>query len=123
MVTASDRKGRGGLGCLASLAVLGLLGYVATRVVPPWTHYEQYADQMRENARFGLTLPDSAIRARLIAQADSLELPEAARHISIVRRAGRHGTITIKADYIETISLPLIGVRHIHFIPTAVEPL
>src|ERR1019366_302682 len=86
-------------------------------------HYEQCQDEMRSDARFGTTLTDSIIRIRLLAQVDTLGLPAEARRITIRRRNGRPPTITISTEYTERITLPIFGVKLLHFKPTAEEPL
>jgi len=123
-VTSSrDRAGRGALGCLASIVLLGLIGYIAVQFLPPWMHYEQFRDEMRSDARFAVTLPDSVIRIRLMAQADTLGLPPEAKRIVIRRRTGRLPTIRISAEYTERIKLPIFGIKLLHFKPHVEEPL
>jgi hypothetical protein len=99
------------------------MGYIGVRFLPPWMHYEQFRDEMRSDARFATTLTDSTIRLRLVAQADTLGLPPEARRIAIHRRGGRPPTITISAEYVEHINLPIFGMKLVHFKPTAEEPL
>lgn len=118
-----DRAGKGGLGCLGTIVVFVLIIYFGARIIPPWMHYEQFQDEMRSDARFGTTLTDSIIRIRLLAQVDTLGLPAEARRITIRRRNGRPPTITISTEYTERITLPIFGVKLLHFKPTAEEPL
>jgi hypothetical protein len=118
-----DRAGKGGKGCLGTIVIIVVVAYFGARVIPPWMHYEQFQDEMRADARFGTTLPDSIIRIRLVAQADTLGLPAEAKRIVIRRRSGRPPTITISADYSEKILLPIFGIKLLHFKPKAEEPL
>lgn len=118
-----NRHGKGGLGCLGTIVVFGLIAWFGSRFINPYMHYEQFRDEMRSEARFGTSLPDSIILIRLRAQADTLGLPIEAKKISIRRRGGRPPTITISADYAEKITLPIFGIKLLHFKPKAEEPL
>ena len=100
-----------------------MVGYFAARVIPHWIAYEQFRDEMKADARFGATLPDSSIRIRLVAEADTLGLPPEAKRITIKRRMGRPPIITISADYTVKVNFPIFGVRSFHFKPSAEEPL
>ncbi len=119
MVTVwRDCRGRGALGCLGSLLVLAALIYAGFIFGPPWLRYQQYRDEMKTEARFSISLPDSVIRSRLAVRADSLRLPAAARKISIVRHGGSPPTIIISAAYDEHLHLLLLGTRTLHFKPS-----
>lgn len=118
-----DRAGKSGIGCLGSIVLIAAVVYFAARFIPPWIAYEQFRDEMKADARFATTLTDSAIRVRLIAQADTLGLPPEAKQIVIRRRAGRPPTITIGADYFVKVNLPIFGIKLVHFKPTAEEPI
>lgn len=122
MVMPGGRRGAGSMGCITSLLLLALMVYLANQFGRPWFRYQQFRDEMRTNARFAVTLPDSVILTRLRARADSLRLPEAAQRISIVR-TGRPGSITISTTYVEVIKLILVGEKRITFTPKAEEPL
>ncbi|HEX3928347.1 MAG TPA: hypothetical protein VHW65_10145 [Gemmatimonadales bacterium] len=123
MVTLRDRHGRTSLGCLGTIVLFVVIGYLAAELGPPWLRYQQFNDEMRSAARYGVSLPDSVIRARIMARADSLRLPLAAHHVVIVRHRGTNGTIRISAPYTETIHLLLLGDRTLHFKPSAEESL
>lgn len=103
--------------------MVALVGYTALQFIPPWMHYAQFRDEMRANARFGTTLPDSVIKTRLVAQVDSLHLPREAKKITIRRRGGRPPTITISAEYDERVKVPIFGIKILHFKPTVQESL
>jgi hypothetical protein len=119
----TDRAGRSNLGCLGTILGLAFVGFLAIRIGPPWFRYEQYAAEMRFNARFASTLPDSQIRVRLSLQVDSLGLPDAARKVSIKRHGSHPQLITIRAEYDELVNIPIFGVKKVHFAPHAEEPL
>ena len=118
-----DRAGKSGIGCLGSIVIIILVAYFGARFIPPWMHYEQFRDEMKSDARFGATLPDTSILIRLRAQADTLGLPPEAKAISIRRRGGRPPTITISADYFVKVNVPIFGVKLLHFKPRVEEPL
>ena len=122
MVVSSSRSGRVAFGCLLSLGIIALILYAGAKLGPPWLHYQQYRDEMRNEARYAVSLPDSVIRARLGERADSLGLPDAAKRITI--RKGLHpSTVTISSDYTVVIDLFLLGKKTLHFHPSAGEPL
>lgn len=110
-----NRDGRVRLGCLLVLVVVSATTYFVWNAGEVWMRYYQYQDAMKQEARFAARNSDAVIRTRLIAKADSLGLPEAARRIRI--RRTRH-TVYIWADYTETVELPLF-VREFEFSPHA----
>ena len=118
-----DRGGKSGIGCLGTIISILLIAFIGGRFIPPWLHYSQFRDEMKTEARYGASLPDSSIRMYLLAQVDSLGLPPEARKIIIRRRAGRPPTITISADYTVKVSVPIFGFKLLHFKPTVEEPL
>ena len=118
-----DRAGRGGFGCLVSIVLLVILGYLGTRFIPPYMRYGQFRDSMRADAGFATTMSDSAIRSGLVAQADSLHLPPEAHRIRIRRAGGHPPTITISAEYSESVDLPIFGIKVLHFKPSVEAPL
>lgn len=92
-------------------------------MIPPWLRYEQFDAEMRSNARFAVTLPDSVIRVRLASQVDSLGLPPGAKMISIQRHGSHPAVITIRSEYDELVTLPIFGAKKLHFKAHAEEPL
>ena len=117
-----DRRGRGLLGCLFPIVLLVTFIYVATLFGRPWFAYRQYQDEIRSVAKLNETLSDSAMTHRIMARADSLDLPEAAKRITI-RRLPDPARLEIRAEYTRTVRLPLLGDKVITFKPNAVEPL
>jgi hypothetical protein len=118
-----DRAGKSGIGCLGTIVLLVLVAYFGGRFFPPWLANQQFRDEMKTDARFGATLPDSMIRMRLVALADTLGIPPEGKKISIRRRPGRPPTITISTAYTVRVTLPIFGVKLLHFKPSAEEPL
>lgn len=110
-----NREGKVSLGCLFVLLLLSATSYFAWNVGEVYLRFYQYQDSMKQEARFAARNPDIVIRTRLLAKADSLELPEAARRIRI--RRTKH-TVFIWAEYTETVELPIF-VRELEFYPHA----
>ncbi|MES2123809.1 MAG: hypothetical protein V4503_03880 [Gemmatimonadota bacterium] len=118
----SSRRGAGALGCLATLVITAALVLLAVRFGKPWFRYQQFRDVMKSSARYAVSIPDSVIRVRLLATADSLGLPKAARRVSIVRSASP-AQIVISSDYTESVEIPLYGKVVVRFKPRAEEAL
>jgi hypothetical protein len=109
------RRGMGTTGCLLTLLLLAALGYFGLKLGEVYWRYLEYKNVMTEQAKFASNFSDEQIRQRLVVSADSLGLPPDASVITI-ERTGHH--ISISADYVETVELPL-HVRHINFSPRA----
>lgn len=125
MVTSSpnqSRRGGSALGCLFSLVVVAAALFIAVQFGKPWFRYQQFHDVMKNQARYAVSLPDSVIRARLIASADSLGLPKEAKRLRIDRQRSP-ASITISSDYVEKVMVPLYGPFTIRFKPRAEEAL
>jgi hypothetical protein len=119
---AQSRRGSGTLGCLLWVVGAAVLIFLAVQFGKPWFRYQQFHDVMRSSARYAVTLPDSVIRTRLIAVADSLGLPKEARRVTI-RRSSAPAKIVISSGYTEKVNLPLIGPVMLKFAPRAEEAL
>lgn len=123
MVTHLDRRrGNSRFGCTVLLLVFLAVVYAGFTLGRPWLRYQQYRDEMRTNARFAVTLPDSVIRARLLERADSLRMPKEARRI-VIQRTSSPDMIRISADYDEYVDLLFVGRKKLHFHPSVEEPL
>lgn len=123
VTTRGNRAGGTKLGCVGSLLLLGLFIYAAAKLGPPWLHYQQFRDEMRADAQFANSLPDSVIRNRLVLRADSLRLPpEAVRNLSI-RRTRNPRVIVIRTQYSERIRFFLLGDKMWTFHPRVEEPI
>lgn len=120
MVTLpASRRGASKVGCLVPLVVLGLLLYAGVLFGKPWFRYQQWRDDFNNSAGFATTLSDSAIRSRLAASADSLNLPEAAKRHLNIQRLPRPARIEIRSEYTETVHLPWFGDKVLTFKPFA----
>lgn len=102
MVT-TPRSGRTSLGCLFMLLIISAAGYFGYNIGRVYWRWYQFQDAMGQEARFAAHTDDDAIRLRLAAKADSLELPEGAQRVQI-RRTDH--TIFIWSDYIELVEFP-----------------
>ncbi|MEP6590541.1 MAG: hypothetical protein ABJC19_05100 [Gemmatimonadota bacterium] len=118
----SSRRGAGALGCVATMVILVAAILLVVSFGKPWFRYQQFRDVMKSSARYATSLPDSVIRARLLATADSLGLPKAAKRISILRSASP-AQIIISSEYIESVQVPLYGTVKVKFKPRAEEAL
>ena len=109
------RGGRSTLGCLFMLLLLTAAGYFAVNVGEPYLRYYRYQDAMRQEVRFAQSRSDDAIKRRLAAFADSLGMPEEARHVTVKRGAK---SISVWSEYYEHVEMPLF-LREIYFNPSA----
>jgi len=96
------------------LLILAVGAYIAVDFGEAYFRYYQFKDAMGQEARFATTKTDDQITERLVALADSLQLPPGAELISIQRSTS---VITISSDYDEVIVLPLKKERVLHFHP------
>ena len=110
------RRGATNLGCLLPLLIIAIVVYFAIDFGQVYFRAYQFKDAMTSEANFASTLTDEAITRRLVALADSLQLPPGAELITIVRSPR---SITISSDYDEIIQLPMKKERVIHFHPQA----
>lgn len=108
---------------MGTLAIVAIIVFLVAGFFPPILHYSQFHDQMRSEARYGVSLADSVIRQRLMTLADTLGLPPEAKKITIQRRGGRPPTITITSEYTERVNVPFFGVKLLHFKPSAEESM
>jgi hypothetical protein len=117
-----SRRGGGTLGCLVWILLAAGLIFLAVQFGKPWFRYQQFHDVMKSSARYAVTLPDSVIRARLVAVADSLDLPSEAKRVTI-RRSSAPAKIVISSEYSEKVVLPLINPVVLRFKARAEEAL
>ncbi|HEU4749047.1 MAG TPA: hypothetical protein VFS56_11135 [Gemmatimonadaceae bacterium] len=108
------RRGISTLGCLLPLLLLAAAGYFAYPAAEAYFRFYKFKDAMGQEARFATTQTDEHITRRLVALADSLEMPPGAELITIERGAT---IITISADYHEVIPLPFDREKVLHFHP------
>ena len=110
------RRGATNLGCLLPLLIVAIVVYFAIDFGQVYFRAYQFKDAMTSEANFASTLTDEAITRRLVALADTLQLPPGAELITIVRSPT---SITISSDYDEIVQLPMKKERVIHFHPQA----
>ena len=117
MVTS--RRGTSSMGCLFSLLIAAAVIYFGSDVVGAYWRFYEYQDAMNMLVKFAPRTSNETLIVRLRAHADSLNLPDDARRISIQRTETMLG---IEADYDEHIEFPMYA-RDIHFHPHAEGPL
>jgi hypothetical protein len=111
-------KARGGtsrLGCLVQLIILGGILYFGVFMGEDALSYYRLRDAMKQEARFAGHRTDQQIRDRLKAFTDSVQLPEAAKEIRIVRDENK---IHIWTEYDQEVKLPFNQSRVIHLRPS-----
>ena len=113
--TMHARRGAGRLGCLLQIALIACVIYVGSLVVDDVMAYYRYRDAMKQEVRFAATRSDAEMRRRLLAFADSVKLPRAAREMNIVRDERR---IRIWSEYDVDLKLPFYE-RTFHLRPSA----
>ena len=109
-----NRRGGSRLGCLLPLALVAVVLYYGFPAGEAYFRFYKYKDAMGQEARFATTQTDEHINKRLVALADSLDMPPGAELVSIVRSGNM---ITISAEYDEVIPLPFDKEHVIHFTP------
>ncbi len=108
-----SRPGKSSYGCLVFALLLGAILYFGFNIGNVYFRYYQFQDAMNQESRFAARNGNEIIIAHLVAQADSLGLPEGAKKIQIRRKPNQ---IWIWCDYIETVELPWM-VKEISFEP------
>ncbi len=108
------RRGASTLGCLIPLLLLAVVAYFGFPAGEAYFRFYQYKDAMGQEARFASTVTDEHIKTRLVALADSLDMPPGAELLTIDRTTT---TITISAEYDEVIRLPFNKEKVIPFRP------
>jgi hypothetical protein len=114
-VVATPRRGTSQLGCLVWILALAFCSYFAVNIGKDYYAFREFQDRMVGETRNAKRRTDGQMRAHLVALADSLELPEPARHV-YVRRV--QGMIYIWANYYVNVELPGF-VYQWHFNPQA----
>ena len=97
--------GRGRLGCLFALLIVVVGIYYGIPIVRDYWNYYKLVDEMRTNARFGLTMTDEEMLRRLRITVVELDLPEDAKRF-VIRRSKFPPTVAIKTQYRQPIDLP-----------------
>jgi hypothetical protein len=110
------------LGCLFVLAVLALAVYVGKDVGMVYWRAYQMQDEVKTQASFAPALTDKVILERLVAQADSLNVPLGTGDWYIKRTTRAPKEITISAAYDDSVVFKLLSWRKVlrfHFTPHA----
>jgi hypothetical protein len=120
-VARGNRRGSSNLGCLLWLLAFTAALYYGVHIGEIYWRYFRVVDAMKGQARMAESLTDEAIKRRLIAMTDTLDLPSAGRRFRVTRSLQRRN-ITITTRYSEHLELPLFE-RTFHFRPRVSEPL
>lgn len=115
MVTRTPRRGTSSIGCLFTLLILAAVIYFGVNIGEVYWRFYEYQDAMQQEVRFAAHNSNDAILTSLRAQADSLELPEAAGNVQIRRT---QTMISVESEYYERIELPMY-VREVRLHPHA----
>jgi hypothetical protein len=117
-----NRRGGSRLGCLIPLALLGAFVYAGVLFGRPWFAYRQYRDEMVAVVNMSQVISDSAMMVRIRARADSLGLPASAKRVEF-RRLQNPPRLEVRAEYTQSVKVPFLGEKVLHFKPSAVEKL
>ncbi len=115
-----NRRGGSRLGCLVPMLLLGIFAYAAVLFGRPWFAYRQYQDEMIAVVNMNQVTSDSAMLVRILARADSLGLPPAAKRVQF-RRLSDPPRLEVRAEYKYTVKVPFVGEKVLTFRPSAVE--
>lgn len=116
------RRGEAGktrFGCLFMIFVVVSAAYFARDVPGMFLRYYQLQDEVKSQASFAPGLTDAAILERLVATADTLDIPLGPKQWTIKRD---HGEINIRAAYEDSVVVHVLNWRrvfHFHFEPHA----
>lgn len=80
-----NRRGTSATGCLFQILILGGLVYGGMHIGQPYYRYYRYRDAINQQARFAILRSDDSVRKDILANADSLALPQAAYYVQIAR--------------------------------------
>jgi len=111
------QRGAGRLKAILWLAILAAMIYASVKVIPIYVNEYQFQDSMVTTARFATVnhqTPDE-IRATLMKQAQTDDLPVQAEDIHVVNDAGN---VKISADYSVTVDLSVYQLT-LNFHPSA----
>jgi hypothetical protein len=110
-----NRRGASKLGCLLSTLLLVAAGYYGLKIGQVYYNASEYQNVMKASLRIAEVSTDKQIQDRILAEADTLGLPDEAKEITLVR-TGRH--IEVSAEYDVTVDLPFKKKTY-HFTPNA----
>jgi hypothetical protein len=116
-----NQRGAGNLGCLLWLLAFTAVLYYGVHIGEVYWRYFRILDAMKGQAGMARSLTDQAIKRRLVAMTDTLDLPSEAQRFEVTRSLQRR-SITITTRYSEHLALPLFE-RTFHFRPRVSEPL
>lgn len=117
---SSARAGTSRLGCVIYIAILVGIIYFAFYAGQDLLDYYRLRDAMKQEGRFATLRTDEQIKDRLRLFADSLDMPDAARDINIVRD---DSIIRIWTEYDQPLRLPFDIKKSVHLRPSIEDHL
>jgi hypothetical protein len=111
----TNRRGASKIGCLFSVLILAGAAYYGLKIAQVYYNASSYENVMKASVRVAEVSTDKQIQDKILAEADTLGLPDEAKEITLVR-TGRH--IEVSAEYDVTVELPF-KKKTFHFAPTA----
>lgn len=116
-----DESGKGRLGCLVWMLIGAAGVYYGQGLGLHYVQYYRMQQEMQSQAVLAPALDDGAIRRRLIAKAEALDLPEDAKRITI-RRLGTPREIVISTTWQVILEVPFFTYP-VTFHPVVHAPL
>jgi hypothetical protein len=110
-----NRRGASKIGCLFSTLILAAVAYYGLKIGQVYYNASSYENVMKASVRVAEISTDKQIQDKIVAEADTLGLPDEAKEITLVR-TGRH--IEVSAEYDVIVDLPF-KKKTFHFAPTA----
>ncbi len=120
-----DESGKGRLGCLFLVMLVVFLIYVGKDFGAVYFRYFEINDEVKTQAEFAPALTDAAIRDRLVARSDELDIPIGPKQW-VITRTRSPSEISISATYTDSVVVDLPGfhrVYYFHLTPSARAPL
>ncbi len=110
------RRGASALGCMFSLVLIAACVYFGGSFASAYLDYYRYKDAMKQEAKFSLKHTDVEIQSRLKVFADSLGLPPSASMVRVSRSKAR---VVVSGSYLQSVPVPIVGIRKVRFNPKA----
>ena len=123
VATRRREEGKARLGCLFVLFVLASAVYVLRDLPGVYLRYYQMQDEVSSQASFAPGLTDDAIRQRLAARADTLDVPLGPKQW-VIKRTKQN--IVIEGEYEDSVVVEVLTWRHVlyfHLKPHAASEL
>ncbi len=97
------QRGEGQIGCIIGLIFLLAAGYIAFKMVPVKVRAADLRQEITDVARSAGVYKEPAIRRRIMAKAEELDLPLDPDNLEVVRKSDR---VYIEANYVVPVEFP-----------------